>query len=136
MRGGEKNMPKPLTLLFNVEPNRKRQIETLAAIHGIRVRAVAAGEFGKSVGALCGLEDDAGAQGLWSEFGEEMMVMAFFTEELLHRFLDGFRQVGIPSVRLKAVLTETNGRWSPCRLRAELLKEEAAFRSTRNEKRP
>ena len=126
-------MSKPLALLFNAEPDRKRQIEMLAAIHGIRVRAVAAGEFGQSVGALCGLEDGAGARGLWNGFGEEMMVMAFFTEELLHRFLDGFRQAGVPSVRLKAMLTETNRSWNACQLRAELLKEEAAFRAARNQ---
>ena len=31
--------------------------------------------------------------------------------------------------RLKAVLTETNSRWNSCELRAELLREEAAFKA-------
>ena len=78
---------------------------------------------------LCGLEGDEGAQGLWNDFDEEMLVMAFFTQEQMRHFLDGFRQTGLPSVRLKAVLTETNSRWNSCALRAELLKEEAAFRA-------
>ncbi len=121
----------PLALLYNIEPNRGRQIGMLAAIHGVRVRVVAAGEYGESVGTLCGLAGESGAQGLWNDFPEEMMVMAFFPEELLRRFLDSFRQAGVSPVRLKAVLTESNMGWNSCRLRAELLREEAAFRAMR-----
>ncbi len=126
----------PLALVYNVEENRKRQIELLAARLGIRLRAVSPGEYGKPVGALCGLEEDGGgATGLWNAFDEEMMVMAFFTEELLHGFLDSFRLAGVPSVRLKAMLTETNRRWNSCELRAELLREEAAFRAMKEQRK-
>ena len=69
-----------------------------------------------------------------SEIREEMMVMGFFPQPLVSAFLDSFRQVGIPSVRLKAVLTETNMRWNSCQLRAELLREEAAFRAQMGKK--
>ena len=124
----------PVALLYNVEGNRRKQIELLAACHGIRVRAVGAGDYGRPVGALCGLEQAGEAQGLWNEFSEEMMVMAFFTEALLHRFLDGFRLAGIPSVRLKAMLTEMNKSWNSCALRAELLREEAAFRAMKEQR--
>ena len=120
---------KPLALLYNIEENRRKAIELLAACQGIQVRAVAPGEYGRPIGVLCGLEEKTGAAGLWSDFSEEMMVMAFFEEGMMHRFLDAFRNTGIPSIRLKAVLTETNSRWSSCELRSELLREEAAFRA-------
>lgn len=120
----------PVVLLFNIQGQRLRQIELLAACLGIRARAVAPGDCGRPVGSLCGLEGgEEAAQGPWSGFDEEMLVMAFFPEALMHRFLDGFRQAGLPSVRLKAVLTETNSRWNAGVLRGELLKEEAAFRA-------
>ena len=120
----------PIVLLYNVEERRLRQIETLAACLGVRARLVPPGDYGRPVGALCGLEaDDEGARGLWNDFSEEMLVMAFFTPETMRRFLDSFRQTGLPSVWLKAVLTETNRFWNSCALRTELLKEEAAFRA-------
>ncbi|MBQ8953791.1 MAG: DUF3783 domain-containing protein, partial [Clostridia bacterium] len=62
-----------------------------------------------------------------------MLVMAFFPQGLMQRFLDGFRQAGLPSVRLKAMLTDTNSRWNSCQLRAELLREEAAFRAMKKQ---
>ncbi len=122
-------MTKPLALLYNAAGSRRKQIEMLAALLDIRTKAVAPGEYGVSVGALCGLEEENAPQGLWNDFDEEMMVMAFFPQPLLQRFLDAFRQAGVPSVRLKAVLTEANSRWNSCQLRAELLREEAAFRA-------
>ena len=127
-------MTKPIILLYNIEPARRQQIEMLAAMRNIRTRAVAPGEYGESVGALCGVEALERPQGLWNEFSEEMMVMGFFPQPLVSAFLDSFRQVGIPSVRLKAVLTETNMRWNSCQLRAELLREEAAFRAQMGKK--
>ena len=122
-------MTKPLALLYNVEGSRRKQIEMLAAILGIRTKAVTMGEYGVSVGALCGLEEESAPQGFWNDFSEEMMVMAFFPEPLIQRFLDAFRQTGVPSVRLKAVLTDANRGWNSCRLRAELMREDAAFRT-------
>ncbi|MBR3652349.1 MAG: DUF3783 domain-containing protein [Bacteroidales bacterium] len=110
-----------------------KQIELLAACLGVRARFVPPGDYGRTVGSLCGLtEDGEGARGLWNGFGEEMLVMAFFTQAQMRAFLDGFRQAGLPSVRLKAVLTETNRSWNSCALRSELLKEEAAFRAAKN----
>lgn len=122
----------PVVLLFNIGGQRLKQIEMLAACLGIRTRAVQPGDYGRPVGNLCGPEDGEGAQGLWNSFGEEMLVMAFFPDGLMRRFLDAFRQTGLPSVRLKAMLTETNSRWNACELRNELLREEAAFRAMHN----
>ena len=119
----------PVVLLYNIEGLRLKQIELLAARLGVRARPVPPGDYGRPLGSLCGLASGGGAQGLWNEFSEEMLVMAHFSPAQMHAFLDSFRQVGLPSVRLKAVLTETNSQWNSCALRAELLKEEAAFRA-------
>ena len=123
----------PVVRLYNIEGPRLRQIEMLAACLGIRARAVQPGDYGRPVGSLCGAEDGEGARGLWNSFSEEMLVMAFFPQGMLQRFLDGFRQTGLAPVRLKAMLTETNSRWNSCELRSELLREEAAFRAMKRE---
>ena len=120
----------PIVLLYNIESQRLKQIELLAAFLGARARLVPPGDYGRPVGSLCGLPSEGdGARGLWNDFNEEMLVMAYFTPEKMRAFLDSFRQAGLPPVRLKAVLTETNRFWNSCALRAELLKEEAAFRA-------
>jgi len=119
---------KPLILLYNMNETRRSSIAMLAAYLGIRVRVVAPGEYGQTIGALCGLEGGAGGQGLWNDFSDEMLLMAFFSEALLHRFLDAFRGAGMPPVRLKAMLTETNSQWTSPQLHAELTREEAAMR--------
>ena len=122
----------PVALLYNIGGERLKRIELLAACLGIRAQAVPPGDYGRPIGGLCGLPAERGAVGLWNGFGEEMLVMAFFTQAQLHRFLDSFRQTGLPSVRLKAVLTETNSRWNAFELRGELLREEAAFNAMKN----
>ena len=118
-----------LVLLFHIPEAKKRKIRLCAARQGVAVREVAEEAFSLPLGQIAGLEGFEAAQSAIEPFDEEMLVMAFFPEALMHRFLDGFRQAGLPSVRLKAVLTETNSRWNAGVLRGELLKEEAAFRA-------
>ena len=124
----------PIVLLYNIESQRLKQIELLAACQGAKARLVPPGDYGRPVGSLCGLPSEGdGARGLWNDFNEEMLVMAYFTPEKMRAFLDSFRQAGLPAVRLKAVLTETNRFWNSCALQAELLKEEAAFRAMKRD---
>ncbi len=56
------------------------------------------------------------------------MLMAFFEKGLLTKFLDGFRERGMPPVPLKAMLTEKNSQWNSMALQAELLDEYERFK--------
>ena len=124
----------PVLLVYNLRGERAAKVSMLAMIHSIRVRAVRPEEYGQSLGALCGLPD-AAPPAEADPFDEEMLVMAFFTDELANRFLQALRRSLTPSVRLKAMLTDTNRSWSSPTLRGELLREAEAFEKMRAAKK-
>ena len=60
-------------------------------------------------------------------FSDEMLVMANFTNALLHAFLKSTQQAKMQAIPLKAVLTPTNAAWDSVRLHDEIQKEHAAM---------
>lgn len=131
-------MQKPVLLTYNLEGDRGRRVNLLAMRHGIRVRPVPHEELGRPIGDLLSLEAQAFEPFDGEGFDGEMMIMARFPSALISRFLDGFRQAGIQSVRLKAMMTETNSQWSSAHLHGELKQESAYFahlRKTAHEKK-
>ena len=58
-------------------------------------------------------------------FAEPMLVMCGFSGPQFHALLDSWKAQGLPPVPLKAVLTETNRRWTCERLHGELAQEHA-----------
>ena len=63
-----------------------------------------------------------------------MMLMAFLEKGMLSRFLDSFREVGIPSIPLKAMLTENNSKWNSLQLHSELMEEFTYFSNLQKKK--
>ena len=63
-----------------------------------------------------------------------MLGMAHFRPGMLDAFLNGFRQSRIPSVKLKAMLTETNAAWSGARLHREIRAEHEQMEAMRKQK--
>jgi hypothetical protein len=124
-------MNKPTLLSYNLKGDRALTIRQLATDLGINVRAVEANEYGQSLRSLLGLEVPGEAVNTGEGFKEEMLVMADFPSSLINRFLDAFRQQGIPSVKLKALLTKTNSEWHSLTLHNVLLKEGAAMAQLR-----
>jgi hypothetical protein len=124
-------MNKPTLLSYNLKGDRALTIRQLATDLGINVRAVEANEYGQSLLSLLGLEAPGEAANTGEGFKEEMLVMADFPSSLINRFLDAFRQQGIPSVKLKALLTKTNSEWHSLTLHNVLLKEGAAMAQLR-----
>lgn len=121
-------MTPPVLLCYNLEGDRGAKIRMAAMRHRIRLRAVTADEYGQTLAALCGLEDatDAVPDG---SFTDEMLVMANFPNPLANAFLQTLRQSRIAPVRLKAMLTPTNSRWTSLQLHHELSREDEAFRT-------
>ena len=99
--------------------------------HRMRFVSVEKADFDKSLGALCGLSEKPDTVYEGEGFADEMMVLAFVPQDLLNRFLSAFRQHKIPSVRLKAMLTETNSTWNSLALHKELLEEDEWFRNNK-----
>lgn len=124
-------MNTPTLLSYNLKGDRAQTIRQLAADLGISVRAVEPNEYGQRLRSLLGLTFTGEAAYTGKVFEEEMLVMADFPSALINRFLDAFRQQGIPSVKLKAMLTKTNSEWHSLTLHDVLLKESAAMAQLR-----
>lgn len=123
-------MNTPTVLAANILPEKLGKLRFLCLRLGIQVNIVEQRCFGCTVGGLVA-GTAAPVRGKWAPFADEMLVMANFRPGMLDAFLAGFREMGIPSVPLKAMLTETNADWTLERLHAALREEHeqmAAFR--------
>lgn len=120
-------MKQPILLCYNLEGERLNRIRLAAMRLKIRIRPVKKEEYGKALGALCGLfplEEEAGAPG---GFDDEMLVMANFPAGMMNLLLQTMRRTGVAPVALKAVLMPTNAAWDSVRLHEEIAAEHAAL---------
>ena len=115
----------PLMLCIHMDKERLLRLSFAAMSLGVRVKAVAPEQEGQTLAALCGLEAPADSAPA-ARVEEEMLVFAFLPDALLERLLPALRS-GMPPVRLKAVLTPDNSRWTCARLCRELRGEAEAF---------
>lgn len=118
----------PVVLLFGMEEQRVGKVRMLGILQKVKVLVVPQEAYGESLAALFGIEEKTGAspQG---PLEEEMMVMAGFSRQQFQGFLDSFRKKKIPTVALKAILTESNQHWDAYALQKELQRERAAYAS-------
>ncbi len=120
-------MKSPVLLTYNISGERGRKIRAMAARYKVRVRPVPHEELGRPIGHLASQEEQPFSPYEGEGFVDEMMIMAHFPSAIISRFLDAFRHAGIPSVRLKAMMTETNSQWDSAHLHGELQQEAAYF---------
>lgn len=119
---------KPQVLCYNLDGAQTMAVRITAARCGVRVRTADPSEFGKPLEELLTQSPPETAAGAAPAFAEPMLVMAFFTQDLMNRFLAGIRQGPGAPVRLKAVLTPSNRGWDGVRLHDELSAEDRAMR--------
>ena len=100
----------PLMLCIHMNKERALRLSFAAMAQGVRVKIVPEDQEGQPLSALCGLEAPA-AHPSALRAGEEMLVFAFLPDDLLERLLPALRR-DMPPVRLKAVLTPHNRRWT------------------------
>lgn len=115
-------------LLFNIRGDKLRRIRMLTFKLGLRCIEVAPEDFSRPLGMLCGRADEAVADGADEApaFGGEMLVMDGLSSAQFHGLLDALRRERA-AVALKAVVTESNSRWSAARLYRELSAEHEAM---------
>ena len=118
---------KPMLLCYNLSGEKASKIRFAAMRLQILLRDVRPEEFGQTLNALCGLEEAGESAPCEETFSDEMLVMAGFSPALMNQLLQTFRQMKIPPVPLKAMLTETNGQWDSCRLHREISAEHEAM---------
>ena len=124
----------PMVLCYNLQPEKLGKLRVLALRLGIGVRVVEPEKFGLPVGALAGVMEPPETVEEAEPFADEMLVMAHFRPGMLDAFLNGFRQSRIPSVKLKAMLTETNAAWNGARLHREIRAEHEQMEAMRKKK--
>lgn len=116
----------PLLLCIHMEKERFLRLSFVALSLGVRVKRAEENQLGQPLAALCGLQEPLPAAPQ-AQVGEEMLVLAFFDDALIDRFLQAMRASGLAPVRLKAVLTPVNSAWHCGQLYAALSGEAAAL---------
>ena len=116
----------PLMLCIHMDKERSLRLSLAAMSRGIRARVTDPAQEGQTLGVLCGLDDPL-PHPPQVQVPEEMLVLAFFDDPGLEDILHVLRVSGLPPVKLKAVLTETNRQWTCGRLYRELKSEQAAL---------
>jgi len=124
-------MKPPVLLCYNLHAEKAGKIRLLAMRLMIRLRPVNSEEYGQTLASLCGYEPLVDPMPSSETFSDEMLVLGNFSTELINQFLIGFRQAMIPSVNLKAILTETNMVWNSVTLHNQLVEEHDALSNGR-----
>lgn len=103
---------------------------------GVRIKNLTPDRCGKRIGFLVGMEgyedspetdnsqetNGTGQQAAAQPalMTEEMLVLGGFTDERLDELLGRMRKSGVPKIKLKAIVTETNADWTVYELYRQL----------------
>ena len=125
-------------LLFNIQdPEKKTAIRLTALRLGLLFREIPPERQGETLEALLAGEAADNALAERDAFTDELLLMHALSQAEFHELLDTLRREG-QSVRLKAVVTEHNKKWTAGRLHHELCAEEEAMQrwkqQTKNKK--
>ena len=115
-------------LAFNVRGGALAKLRVLCLNLKIRLNVVDEAYFGCR---LCELAEGSAqkCENTDAPLEEPMLVMASFSKAQLNAFLQGLRLRKIPSISLKAVMTEHNAEWTALALYKELCAEREACKN-------
>lgn len=117
----------PQILLFNIhEEEKKTAIRLTALRHKIALKEISPERQNLTIGELLSAVEVPSTP-CDSPFEDELLLMCELPSNTLQSFLDTLRRNG-KTVRLKAVVTDTNRKWTAKELHRELLREEEAIR--------
>lgn len=116
----------PTVLMYNLPPASRTQVELLCRELGAAARNVEKPRQGLTLGALLGLLPEVPGG---PEVPGQLLVMAYFDQDMLDAFLRGFRARQIPPIPHKAMLTLTNTAWTGRELYDNISREMAAVKA-------
>ncbi|MBQ9707713.1 MAG: DUF3783 domain-containing protein [Firmicutes bacterium] len=118
----------PTVLLYNMQTSeRGEKIRAYLTKTGVKVVDVLPADFRQPIGALAGVPgyERTSDIHMGAGFTDEMLIMHMFDDMRMNAFFAFFRQAGLQSVDLKAVVTPTNAEWNSIDLHDEISKEHA-----------
>ena len=118
----------PTVLMYNRPPTVRAQVEALCREIGAAARNVEKTRQDLSLGALLGMLPEVPGS---AAVPGQMLVLAYFDQDMLDAFLRGFRVRQIPPIPHKAMLTLTNTAWTGPQLYENLSREMAAIKANR-----
>ncbi len=119
-------MARPTLLCFNLPEGKLGKMRFACMKCGVLCKAVDAADLCQPIGALCGVADRT-ESATAAPFTGEMLVMCHMDNAAVNRFLTVMKQLRVPPVALKAILTPTNAAWTAHQLHAELTAEREAM---------
>ncbi|MFW6680279.1 DUF3783 domain-containing protein [Lacrimispora sp. AGF001] len=91
---------------------------------GIRIKNITPEQTGQTIGYLADIEGfEEQSSGEYPIVEEEVLVMKNFSSRKIDELLMNLRRSGVSKIALKAVITDTNSKWSFYELYQELKKE-------------
>lgn len=129
------------TVLY-YSPEKRPYISKLKGVMvqmGIRIKNVSPDQVLEQVGTLAGIRGFEKETAEHEDFGdvkelpvipEEVLVMHHFTGRRIDEFLANLRKAGVPKIQLKAIITETNCRWTFYHLYEEISAEHAEMQKS------
>lgn len=139
-RKGKENILEEIVLYYS--PQQKAHTSLLKGVlaqMGVRIKNLTPGRCGKKIGFLVDMEgyedspetgNDQKTRGVGQQSAtqvvpmtEEMMILGGFSDERLDELLDRLKKAGVPKIKLKAIVTETNAGWTVYELYCQLQEE-------------
>lgn len=116
-------------LIYEMKKEKEKKILELCGKKQIAVRTVQLSEYGQSLGSLAKISGILKNETREEKtlLGEEMMVFSGMDRNEMDLFLEGYKNMGIAPVALKAILTPYNIFWNTRQLYEELQKERRSF---------
>ena len=122
-------------LLFNIDDPEKRTALHLMSLRlGLQCREIPTEQQGRTIEELLDGTAVESAKSAEQPFTDELILMHALTQEDFHILLDTLRREG-QSIRLKAVVTDHNRKWTAQRLHRELCAEEEAMKKWKQQAR-
>lgn len=119
-------------LLYNIK-DKKRAIDIRRVLMPlkIRIKQVAAADFGQPIGYLADIDGFDACEDLSGDFSfdDEMMIMVGLTSFEIDQVIKGFHKKRIAGIPLNAVLTDENRKWDSRKLYENLREEDSKMHS-------
>lgn len=123
---------KEMVLYYTPSPaSHVAKLKSVLVRMGVKIKNIGPEQVNQTVGYLAGLpgyeEQESTVAAELPVIPEEMLVMKNFTSSRIDALLFGLRKAGVPKIALKAIITESNSKWTWYQLYEELKEEHAAM---------